>query len=175
MTKSQISFLLIAALGLAPCSHAASTAPAATEPGRVDVVFVAPANFTDVGGRYAGPRRDALFRDLAAHLERRAGNRLDAGQSLTVAITDIDMAGEIEWWRMPRAQDVRFVRDVYPPRIELAFTLRRADGGVLREGRRELSDLMFLARVPSHPGDPLRFEKALLDEWVERQLQPPRR
>lgn len=65
---------------------------------------------------------------------------------------------------------MRVVRDIYPPRIDLEFMLRDADGTVLREGRRDLRDAAFLAHANRRSGDPLNFGKALLDVWVAREF-----
>jgi hypothetical protein len=80
------------------------------------------------------------------------------------------MAGEYEPWR-PRAYGVRIVRDVYPPRIDLRFRLAAADGSLLKEGECKLRDPAFMATALLYfRDDPLRYEKALLDDWLEREL-----
>nr|WP_246483415.1 DUF3016 domain-containing protein [Paenacidovorax monticola] len=56
------------------------------------------------------------------------------------------------------------------PSIELEFTLSTEDGTVLREGRRQLRDPAFLRNPGLHEGGALRYEKRLLDAWVEREF-----
>ena len=69
---------------------------------------------------------------------------------------------------------MRVVRDLYPPRLALAFQVTDAEGKVVTQGRRELRDLAFLFKLPlAFPDDPLRHEKALLDDWLEQEF--PRR
>jgi hypothetical protein len=72
--------------------------------------------------------------------------------------------------------DVRFLRDIYPPRITLQFTLTDANGQVIDQGERRLSDTgyLFNSSLPSNT-DPLRYEKRLLDDWLRRELQPERK
>ncbi len=79
-------------------------------------------------------------------------------------------AGGFEPWRGPQAADVRIVRDIYPPRIDLRFKLLGADGKLLREGSRQLRDASFMMRPDLYPNDPLRYEKTLLDDWVRAEL-----
>jgi hypothetical protein len=63
------------------------------------------------------------------------------------------------------------VKDIYPPRIDLSFSLAAGDGKVIKEGERRLRDPAFLAGANQYPDDPLRYEKALIDRWLERELE----
>jgi hypothetical protein len=138
----------------------------------VNVAFVAPENFTDLGDRgyvTTDARRGVLLGDLKRHIEIRAAPRLPALSTLAVAITDIDMAGGFEGWRGPDASRVRVVRDVYPPRIKLAFRLTDESGKVIAEGERELTDPAFMTNL-EYRSDLLRHEKKLLDDWLAREF-----
>lgn len=141
----------------------------------VDVTYVHPETFTDVSDSYAvhAAVRAAYLDDLRRYLAGRAGRALLPGQTLRVAITNIDMAGGFEPWRQS-AGNVRIIRDVYPPRIDLTFELIDAGGTIVREGERKLRDLTFLMTSTLRSIDPLRYEKALLDDWVEREFPPPK-
>src|SRR3546814_6443196 len=87
---------------------------------------------------------DLWVHDLAEYLRKRASDRLPDGQRLEVTITDIARAGNYETWHGINADSIRFMRDVYPPRITLDFKLVGADGNVLTQGTRELSDIAYL-------------------------------
>lgn len=39
-----------------------------------------------------------------------------------------------------------------------------------REGERKLREIRFTGSVAAYRDDPLRYEKALLDAWVEREF-----
>lgn len=148
------------------------------EQGPVSVRWENPAQFADI--RYshnqAEARRGNWVEQLATHLRERAQKRLPPGQRLDVNITDIDRAGDYEPWRGLQFQDVRFIRDLYPPRITLTFRRTNADGSVIAEGERKLSDSGFLMSTNSggSASDPLRFEKGLIDRWLSRELAEPR-
>lgn len=143
-------------------------------PATVNVEYVKPQQFTDVGDRLPGDRamRLAYLEPLTRHLVRYAQPLLSAGQQLTVAVTDIDMAGEFEPLRL-RTAGVRIVRAAYPPRIKLHFRLAGADGAVLREGDRRLRDAAFLMVAARYRDDPLRYEKRLLEQWLEQEFGKP--
>lgn len=155
---------------------ACATPPAIPENPDIRVEYINPEKFTDVGDSAvpSDASRTGHLEQFRKHLVQRAASRLGTGQKLTVSITNIDMAGNFEPWRI-RLGDTRIIRDVYPPRIDLRFTLTAADGTIIREGERQLRDLTFLMTTPHYyRDDPLRYEKALLDDWLEREL-PERR
>lgn len=138
-------------------------------PSTVDVVFFEPEKFTDVRDGYMGSDqgRDATLVELKEYLVKRAVRGLAPGQKLSITITDVDLAGDFEPWRGSQWSDVRVVKDLYPPRITLAFRLTDADGTVSKEGKRDLRDLAFLMKITSgFRSDTLRHEKALLDDWL---------
>ena len=156
--------------GAALCALALSL-PAIGQEAPVQVQYVHAEEFADVGNRrFSDERiRAAYLEQLRSHLAKRAGSRLAAGERLSVSITEVDMAGEFEAWRPPSGE-ARIVKDIYPPRIDLSFRLAADDGKLVKEGARKLRDPAFLAGANRYPDDPLRYEKALLDRWLEQEL-----
>ncbi len=171
--------LAVACLCLAAgCAMQASEGggPAAAAPvaaGIVSVTHDDPAAF-DQGrtpGRETAQARRAWVDALSQHLAERAAPLLAPGQRLQVHLIDVQRAGNFEPWRGPQAADVRIVRDIYPPRIDLRFKLLDAQGKLLREGSRQLRDATFMMRPDLYPSDPLRYEKTLLDDWLREELR----
>jgi hypothetical protein len=164
--------LLLSALALAGAGVAHAFDPVKGLP-KTEVVFFEAQNFTDARDSYMGSDagRDATLAQLKDYLVKRATRLLAPGQTLTITITDVDLAGEFEPWRGPEFSDVRIVRDIYPPRINLTFRVTEADGKVVKEGKRVLRDLAFMDRLTmAFKDDPLRHEKALLDDWMSDDL-----
>lgn len=138
----------------------------------VTVTFANPASFAETkqfrnedhynNVDYEGP--------LKAYLIKRASRMLPAGDRLKVTITDIKLAGAYEPWRGPQARYIRYMKDVYPPRIDLDFTLTAANGDVLKQGSRKLRNIGYLQSSLTVPGDndPLRYDKALLGSWLRK-------
>jgi hypothetical protein len=88
-----------------------------------------------------------------------------------VTLVDIKRAGDYEPWHGPRGRDIRIMRDIYPPRISLQYTLKDASGRIVSEGDARLSDTGYLHNLGLRSdSDPLRYEKRLIDDWVKRQL-----
>jgi hypothetical protein len=164
------TYLLTALLGALPAlaSHAAETRTIA----RADVAFFEPQKFTDVKDSYMGDFERTTYLDgIRDHLLEQAKYYVPEGHHLSVTFTDIDMAGDFEPWRGPRWDDVRIVKDIYPPRIQLAFRLTDAQGNVVKEGKRDLRDLAFMMKINmSFRDDPVRHEKALLDDWLRSEF-----
>jgi hypothetical protein len=139
----------------------------------VEVTFGDLAKFTDlrVSIMTTAQDRASLAEDLRRHIEREAPAHLPPGTRLAVAIRDVDMAGEYPPVTGSLSRDLRVIQDRYPPRIELAFRLTRADGALEREGQRELRDGGFLWQSGSFgANDILRYEKNLIDGWLRREF-----
>lgn len=141
--------------------------------GPVTVSWTDPQAFSEI--RYSRNRFEAergdWVRGIARHLAKRAAGALGPGERLDVVITDIELAGDFEPGA-GRSDGVRIVRDIYPPRIDLSYTLYDASGDVADSGERSLRDIGFLHRQAGTvgSGDPLRHEKRLVDAWVRDEL-----
>ena len=163
-------YLLITLLGGMPALAlgAAETRTIA----RADVMFFEPRKFTDVRDSYMGDHeRTTYLESIRDHLLEQAKYYVPEGHHLSVTFNDIDMAGDFEPWRGPHWDDIRIVKDIYPPRIVLNFRLTDAQGNVVKEGKRELRDLAFMMKINmSFRDDPVRHEKALLDDWLRSEF-----
>lgn len=154
-------------IGLALAS--ASTL-AATPADNVDVHYNNPAHFTEARRSFGvnAIGADDYLKPLKAYIAQRASRILTPGQRLDIEVTDVDRAGEYEPWHGPGLDDVRIVKDIYPPRIDLDFVLYGADGKVLRKGSRKLRDPAFINRAMATDQDSLRYEKSLIDLWLRK-------
>jgi hypothetical protein len=154
--------------------HAAENTEA--KPSPVAVNFFQPEKFTDVRDSMMGSEkgRDAILEELRRFIVKRAESLLPPGHTLTITFLDVDLAGDYEFWRGPNMQDVRIVKDVYPPRFLFRFEIKDDTGQVLKEGERRLTDLAFMQRLTLDRQDPLRYEKDLLGDWVRSELRRKR-
>ncbi|MHC1654752.1 DUF3016 domain-containing protein [Stenotrophomonas maltophilia] len=141
--------------------------------GPVSVKWDDPAKFTEIrrsSNRFEAERGDWV-QQLARYLQTTAAKPLLPGQTLDVTLVDIKRAGDYEPWHGPRGRDIRVMRDIYPPRITLQYTLKDASGRIISEGDARLSDTGYLQGGGLlSDSDPLRYEKRLLNDWVKRQL-----
>ncbi|MEL1265337.1 DUF3016 domain-containing protein [Pseudoxanthomonas putridarboris] len=177
------TLLLTAAMGLAVALPATARPANVTDPeiprslpdngGAVSVGWTDPAQFSEI--KYSGNRWEAQrgrwVVDLAEYLQEKSAHRLARGQTLDVTITDIDRAGRYEPTVRPGMNDIRIVKDIYPPRMTLNFTLKGPEGQVLAEGERKLVDHGFLMSSSVNNNDQLRFEKRMIDDWLRREFK----
>lgn len=164
MKTRHLWLLSVVAFGPALAASAAETRVV----GRAEIVFFEPEKFTDVRDSYMGEAtRTTYLEQIRDHVLEQAKYYVPEGHKLLVTFTDIDMAGDFEPWHGARWTDVRIVKDIYPPRINLTFRLVDAEGRVVKEGKRELRDLAFLMKISlNFRDDSVRHEKALLDDWI---------
>ena len=159
-------------------SGISNSAFARTElPARVQVTWAPPADLTEVQDnpmQYGILRPADWMQALGDYMRLRADRVLPAGQQLHVTIQDITLAGSFEPWHVhaPGLDDARFVKDIYPPRLKLHYTLMAADGSILREKDVRLIDLGFLQHtgLPTDT-DPLRYDKRQIEDWVKREFR----
>jgi hypothetical protein len=179
MTTKFLALPLALALASAGCAStgdsgmlAADAPRALPAAGPVSVAWEDPATFAELrnGPNRYDAARGTWLTDLAVYLRKRAEARLPAGERLELTIVDVDRAGDFEPWHGVNHQDIRIVRDIYPPRMTIRFKRYDASGALIGEGERKLSDPAFLlGTTPINNTDPLRFEKRMIDDWLRRE------
>ncbi|HBK45852.1 MAG TPA: DUF3016 domain-containing protein [Xanthomonadaceae bacterium] len=184
--RTSACFLTLAIAGLLAIGSADARVRNVTDPqapralaeaGPVKVSWTDPAQFSEI--RYSRNRwesqRGNWVDDLATYFQKNAAKRLPDGQRLDINITDIKRAGDYEPWHGPRMDDIRVVKDIYPPRISFSYTRFAADGSVIDQGEEKLVDSGFLMNSSQAlNNDPLRFEKRMIDDWLRREFRDDR-
>jgi hypothetical protein len=165
--KSSVLFAAMAMVGVA-----------AADPSRVTVNWAPAEQLTEVrqNPMERGQLRAKDWESaLGAYLQKRADKQLAPGQRLDVTFDDIKLAGDYEPWHSAQAQDIRFMKDIYPPRATLTYKLTDANGRTIKEGSSKLLDLAFMERpLPAGDSDPLRFDKRMLDDWLRKEFRDER-
>jgi Protein of unknown function (DUF3016) len=146
---------------------AAAAAPAAAA-GLVEVRFVQPEKFADIGrGAYD---RERHLEILARHFKA-LGEQLPDGQTLTIDVLDVDLAGELK--PMRRFGDIRVLNGgVDWPRMSLRWSLA-ADGRVLGAGEEQLADVGYLG-VSSRleQGQMMAYDVRMVQDWFRQRFAP---
>jgi len=164
--KTRPLLLFLAAMAVSSVLTAADAKPSA-----VTVKFNEPDKFTDAASHFNGGTDKYYLETLTEHLQKVAARRLAAGQTLEVTFTDIDLAGDFIPSN-PRLMDVRVIKDIYIPRMVLFFRLLDAEGKVVKEGERKLTDLSFMNNIGLVDRSlPLFYDKALLTDWVGKEFR----
>lgn len=154
------SILPICAVALAASTNAATVVVTATEPDR----------FTDA--RLAHMTEDAsievLLKEFKKHLEQLSERYLADDQTVEINFTDIDLAGAFEPWRSGQFHDVRWVREIYIPRLAFEYKFIAPDGTVQAEGTEKLTDPSFQWTLSRFDDSPMRYEKEMLSRWIRQ-------
>ncbi|MCE4557669.1 DUF3016 domain-containing protein [Pelomonas cellulosilytica] len=130
----------------------------------VKVNFVNPDKFIDIKDNTGFADKDVLTQ-IEAHLVAQAQKFLP-GQDVTINVTDIDLAGNVEPFGHS-VQWVRVMRRVTLPAITLNYEVSQA-GQVVRKGDARLRDMNYQDGVNSYfSGEPLRYEKHMIDRWFQ--------
>ena len=153
-----IPFILGWILALAAASACAGA--------QVDVRYIEPEKFTDMKSTWL--TQENMLATLTAHLQTLGQKYLPQGQTLEIEVTDIVLAGTIEYPR--NGEPIRVMREVTSPRITLRWRLSSADRSAPMH-KATLIDASYLTRINQyHEGDPLRYEKQMLEDWFKRSV-----
>jgi hypothetical protein len=165
------SRLILAAAVLAALPAVRSSAVETAAP-RAEILFDHPEKFTDVKDFYMATDRgrDEILGRIREFMVREAAHYVPEGSKLTVTFTDIDLAGDFEPWRGPQYDEVRIVKDIYPPAFKFTYTLTDSSGRVVKEGSENIRDMNFQMRLLINSNDSLRYEKDILTEWMRMKL-----
>jgi hypothetical protein len=143
--------------------------------GSVDVTFVNPERYRDIGDRFTG-QRSGVLKEIESYFDYLGERYLKHGQVLSVEVLNIDLAGQYEPWRF-ELRNVRIMRDVTPPRFRLRYALVDR-GKLLVRAEENVADMTYLWGGGSTYGDQrLGYEKKMLRDWFRRRfvrLDPPR-
>ena len=116
--------------------------------------------------------RERVLKQLEAHIVSKSED-LPEGQSLKITVSNIDLAGQV--WPSSfvgighAGGDVRLIKDVDIPRMELAYELLDKSGQVVKSESVKLKDMSFMQSSNlRYRNDHLRYEKKMLDDWFKR-------
>ena len=131
------------------------------------VTFTLPDNYTDMP--FGSYDKEQVMKDLQQHFGKLAA-ALPAGQELKVDVLDIDLAGRIEQ-RAHTAHDLRILRGTTDwPAITLRYSVE-SQGKVVKSGEQRITDMTYLQGFNHYnSGEPLRYEKRMLDQWFKKTL-----
>lgn len=133
----------------------------------VDITYKNPDSFYDARLHNDGYERGAdeyVMNHLSSYMEGLGARYLKPGQQLQIEVRDIDLAGRFEPWH-PNASQVRFMREITWPIINLHYVLKQ-DGQVLSQNDARVMDQLYLQRPGrAGSGDRLYAEKAMLADW----------
>lgn len=142
-----------------------------------EATFADPETFSDfsVSGMSEAKTLKVFERELQDFFADLGDKYVPEDQTLSITFHDIDMAGDIQPWRNIHNSDIRYVEAIYPPRLEISYVLKDADGEVISEGRESLSDLAYQMNVAAsirNRYENFFYETTLLKDWIRKSFKP---
>lgn len=136
----------------------------------VTVTFSQSENYSDLP--FAPWERKDVLDELTEHFQK-LSEALPPGVDLNVEVLDIDLAGRVHH---RRANEIRILRGMADwPVIHLRYSVVQ-NGAVIASGEERLRDMSYLDNLSSRysSGDPLRYEKRMIDDWFSKKIAPKR-
>ncbi|WP_215395842.1 DUF3016 domain-containing protein [Rheinheimera oceanensis] len=156
------------------CGLAIVLSTGAVQAGEVQIKWQDPEKFTDIrpanDSRKAFRERvikkfDGFFNDMATQLPE--------GYKWEVTVTDVDLAGDVDYFISRNGNALRVVKDIYSPAIRFTHVLRDKHGEEVVSGEERLRDMGFMQSLRSvNDNEEFRYEKQMLNNWFSKELQP---
>lgn len=153
-----------------------SAVPARAQPAaqaQVTVHYAAPERFTDAENRFgSGQPLRVTLAELTRIFTDLGTARLRPDERLDITVLDVDLAGfDRPGFATPTG--LRVVTDATPPRIRLAYSLRRG-GRTVAQGADTVTDINFLLTSnPRFSTGGLYYERQILRDWFARRFPEP--
>ncbi|KKO45516.1 hypothetical protein WG68_10790 [Arsukibacterium ikkense] len=162
---------LIATIALVWSAAAFSTPTVGAE---LEVNWQEPEKFTDI--RAANDSRSRFQARVMRNFEKffqEIANELPEGYSWQVTITDVDLAGEVDFFATSTGQPIRVIKEIHSPAIRFNHLLRDQYGEEVVGGEERFRDMGFMSRMSPRGNTPeFEFERVMLQDWFKKQLQP---
>jgi len=108
---------------------------------------------------------EEIFQQLA--------NQLPEGYSWQATITNIDLAGDVDYFIGGAGNPLRVIENIHSPAITFKHVLTDEQGEVVVSDETKLRDMGFMHSVQSlNDDDPFRYEEQMLEDWFSNELKP---
>jgi hypothetical protein len=130
--------------------------------------------FTDVRAANDSRSRfqDRVRRNFEKFFQEMA-TELPEGYTWQVTITDIDLAGEVDYFVTDTGQAIRVIKEIHSPAVRFNHLLRDQYGEQVVGGEERLRDMAFMSRMTPRNNTPeFSFERDMLQDWFNQDLKP---
>ncbi len=112
-----------------------------------------------------------VFDQLERYLHQEIPKVILEDQTIKLTIHNLDLAGDVLPMYIDH-QDIRVIKNIYPPMIDIEYQLLAADGSVIKSKREKVRDIGFnLGSHASLRHENLHYEKAMLKKWLRKQFK----
>jgi hypothetical protein len=141
---------------------------------KLDLNWQDPDKFTDVRAANDSRSRfqDRVKRNFEKFFQEMA-TELPEGYTWQVTITDIDLAGEVDYFVTDTGQAIRVIKEIHSPAVRFNHLLRDQYGEEVVGGEERLRDMAFMSRMTPRNNTPeFSFERDMLQDWFNQDLKP---
>jgi hypothetical protein len=121
--------------------------------------------------RASNQTKSSYHKHIANSIEKhvaKLAEQLPSAYKLSVEITELDLAGDVHFGG---TNEIRVVKPIYFPQLQLNYSLKNDKGEVMGEGSDiELKDMGFMNGIKRGRDEPFYYEKRLLTEWFDEQV-----
>jgi hypothetical protein len=108
---------------------------------------------------------ETFFQEMASELPE--------GYTWQATITDVDLAGQVDYFAMGTGQAIRVIKEIHSPAIRFNHLLRDQFGEEVAGGEERLRDMGFMSRLSPRGSTPeFSFERQMLQDWFDKELHP---
>jgi len=140
----------------------------------VNVQWQQPEKYTDIEANNLVQQQkfeQRVIDELSRHIQSAADRYLEPDQQLHITVTDINLAGDVDYFFTRFNQPVRVVTNMHFPSIEFSYELRDANGNVIQSDEENVRDMGFQFSGVYRVNDAeLGYEKRMIDDWFEKEF-----
>jgi hypothetical protein len=139
---------------------------------RVLVIFTKPEEFIDIRDRVAPSEKgeNEILAGFREFITKRAPIYLPGGDSLYIDFINIKLAGVYPVGAIGNLNH-RTILDSTPPMFMFSWAVTDRSGKIVKSAWEKLDEQNFKDLFRSaDPGDPFRYEKAVLDDWMRNHI-----
>ncbi|WP_444994107.1 DUF3016 domain-containing protein [Aliikangiella sp. IMCC44359] len=140
---------------------------------KVEVKLVEPKKFRDieVTGKSTNKSIEDVHKSLTSLLEKLTEKLVSDSETLIVKVTELDLAGHMEWVRSNR--DMRIVRENDRYSIEFSYELKNVSGEVIKKGDAKIKEFLSSSpsRIKQHDSHLLGYMAKDLKKWADENLK----
>lgn len=144
-----------------------------TEVGVVKIEWQNPKDFRDIksSSELQSRFQTRLFDTLTKNINKQAEKTLKPNQKLQMIVTNLDLAGDMRPTFGATPNDLRVIKDLYPPRATFSYTITDNDKVVIA-GDEKITDMSFMYKVRRFNNKPFQYETTLFDDWLNKTIAP---
>ncbi len=154
-----LTLIIIGYLLLSPMANAVE----------VNLQWQEPEKFRDIqAGNLVSQKhyQQRVLDELGKYIRNSANEYLPENHRFDMTVTNVDLAGDVEYFFTRFPTGIRVLRNLYFPSIEFTYELTDGQGTVLKRGQENVQDIGYqYSGVRMVRNAPLGYEKRMINEW----------